>query len=453
MHPCLVNTPPEPILPASSLDETHDPTVQSWVSGTDAVGGDFPIQNLPFGVVRPAGSEAPFRGAVAIGDQVLDLGRCAGLLEGRAAAAAEAASGSTLNALMALPPDYWTALRQGLFALLRQGSPARSRVAPLLVPLTTVQVGMPAKPGAFVDFFASIQHATNAGRLFRPDNPLLPNYRHVPIAYHGRVSTLRASGVPIRRPNGQTRPPGQEAPEFGPCQRLDYEVELGFFLGGATEPGSTVPIGRAARHLFGVCLLNDWSARDIQAWEYQPPGPFLGKSFATSISPWIVTADALRPFRAPAAQRPAEDPRPLPYLLDAEDQAGGALEITVEAGLRTAAMAEPHWLSRASASALYWTPAQMVAHLTSNGCNIEPGDLLGSGTISGPDAGGLGSLLELSHGGARAIALPGGETRRFLEDGDEVVLRASGTRAGFVRIGFGACSGRILPALPPETKA
>ena len=427
-----------------ALDETHDPAARSWVVAASHASCDFPIQNLPLGIFRRAGTAEPFRGGVAIGDQVLDLKACASLLDGRARAAAEAASGPTLAPLMALPPEDWAALRRGVFALLREGGKARDKAEPHLVPIGQVEMSLPAKPGAYVDFFASIQHATNAGRLFRPDNPLLPSYRYVPIAYHGRASTLRPSGAPVRRPSGQTKRPDETAPSFGPSRRLDYEVELGLFLGGTTKVGSPVPVGGAGRHLFGVCLLNDWSARDIQAWEYQPLGPFLGKSFATTISAWIVTADALRPFRTGAARRDAGEPAPLPYLFDTRDQEQGAFEIFVEGWLRTPGAAAPCRLSRASASTLYWTPAQMIAHLTSNGCNLEPGDLLGTGTISGPDREGLGSLLELSHGGADPFLLPGGTQRTFLEDGDEVILRAECLRSGFARIGFGDCAGRIV---------
>ncbi|WP_431285494.1 fumarylacetoacetase [Humitalea sp. 24SJ18S-53] len=429
------------------LDETHDPAARSWVAAANVEGADFPIQNLPFGVFRHTG--AP-RGGVAIGDQVLDVAACAPLLQGLARDAALAAGGATLVPLMACDPAAWTALRRGLFALLLSGSGSRAAVEPLLTPVGDAEMLLPARPGAFTDFFASINHATNAGRMFRPDNPLLPNYKYVPIAYQGRVSTLRVSGTPVHRPNGQVKPAGQDAPVYGACQSLDYELELGLFLGGASVVGTPVPVAEASRHLFGVCLLNDWSARDIQAWEYQPLGPFLGKSFATSLSPWIVTADALRPFRVPAWPRPAGDPAPLPHLDGAGDQALGGLEVTVEAFLTTAAMREagtaPHRLSRAATDALYWTPAQMIAHQTSNGCNLEPGDLYGTGTISGPDRAGLGSLLEITQRGSIPITLPGGETRGFLDDGDEVVFHGHCARDGRVRIGFGACAGQILPA-------
>ncbi len=309
---------------------------------------------------------------------------------------------------------------------------------------------LPAAIGDYTDFFAGIAHATNTGRLFRPDNPLLPNYKYVPVAYHGRASSVRVSGAEIRRPNGQRKPPEQAAPDFGPCRNLDYELELGVWIGPGNALGAPVPIAEAGAQIAGFCLLNDWSARDIQAWEYQPLGPFLAKSFSTSISPWIVTTEALEPFRVAQPPRPPGDPVPLPHLLDADDQARGAFDIGLEAALLTPRMREagtmPHVLSRVNAQALYWTVAQMVAHHTSNGCDLRAGDLFGSGTISDADPASFGSLLEITQSGRVPLDLPNGETRRFLEDGDEVILRARCARAGAATIGFGACRGRLLTA-------
>lgn len=436
----------------SPLDETHDARARSWVDCANRPHTDFPIQNLPLGVFRPKGqAEAPRAGA-AIGDRILDIAACAALLDGVARRAAEATRAPTLNALMALDAEHWTALRRGLFALLLAGSRHRQAVEPLLCPMDEAELFLPARPGGFVDFFASINHATNAGRLFRPTAPLLPNYKFVPIGYNGRVSSLHLSGQPVRRPWGQTKVAEAQVPDFGPCAKLDYEVELGIFLGGASELGTPVAIGDAARHVFGLCLLNDWSARDIQAWEYQPLGPFLAKTFATTLSPWIVTADALRPFRVAAAARAPGDPAPLPHLSDAQDAVCGAFDIDLDACLSTPDMTAkglPAFrLGRVNARSLYWTPAQMIAHQTSNGCNLEPGDLYGTGTISGEDETALGSLLEITRNGTEPLHLPSGETRRFLEDGDEVTFRGHCSRPGFATIGFGTCTARIAPALP-----
>jgi fumarylacetoacetase len=439
-------------LSGAILDRTHDECALSWVETANTADAAFPIQNLPFGIFRRTGSGEAGRVGVAIGDQILNLAGCIGQLGASARTVAEAVTGPTLHALMALDPEGWTALRLGIFDILEASSPARSHGGSFLVPQAAAETLLPVRPGSFIDFFASIDHATNAGRIFRPDNPLLPNYRYVPIGYNGRVSTIGVSGTPITRPNGQVRRPNEDGPAFGPSRNLDFEVELGLLLGGRSEIGSPVAVSEASRHLFGVCLLNDWSARDIQAWEYQPLGPFLGKTFGTTISPWIVTADALRPFQAAARRRGPDEPQPLPYLFCPRDQAGGALDITVEAYLRTRTMAAEkrpaHRLSHASAAGLFWTPAQVIAHQTSNGCNLEPGDLYGSGTISGPGRDNLGSLLEISRNGAEPFQLPNGESRRFLEDGDEITLKASCVRAGFRSIGFGVCAATILEARP-----
>jgi fumarylacetoacetase len=436
----------------SHLDRTHDPRRRSWVASANAPGTDFPIQNLPFGIFRPAGSAGAPRGGIAIGDRILDLPAChaRGLFAGLAATAAAACGGPTLNRLMTLGPDHWAALRGQLSDLLSaEASPGgeRSGMSALLVPMDSAELFLPAEVGDFTDFYASVYHATNVGRMFRPDNPLLPNYKYIPIGYHGRSSSIVASGTAVRRPMGQLKHDDVEAPAFGPSRLLDYELEVGFFVGPGNRLGEPIPIGEAERHIFGYCLVNDWSARDIQKWEYQPLGPFLAKNFATTVSPWIVTTDALAPFRAPAFDRPPGDPAPLPYLDSAEDRARGGVAITLEVYLTSARMRErglpPLRLSRGSFLDMYWTPAQMLAHHASNGCNLRPGDLLASGTVSGDDPGSRGCLLELTSRGAQPIVLPTGEERRFLQDGDEVILRGSCEREGAIRIGFGECRGVV----------
>lgn len=432
------------------IDDTHDPRRTSWVA-TAAGHRDFPIQNLPLGVFSPPG-EAP-RGGIAIGDSILDLKGLAssGLLEGNALGAAEAASGPALNPLLTLGAGPRRALRARVSTLLSDPG-HQTAIAPLLFEAADCTMHLPATIGDYTDFYVGIHHATNIGRLFRPDNPLLPNYKHVPIGYHGRASSVGVSGAPVRRPNGQLKLPDREVPVFGPSARLDYELEMGVWIGPGNAAGEMIPIADAPTHIAGLSLLNDWSARDLQAWEYQPLGPFLAKSFATTISPWIVTEEALAPFRIAQPDRPAEDPRPLPYLDDAIDQAHGAYAITLEAWIETARMRDaglaPHRLSHGPASNMYWTVAQMVTHHTSNGCNLNPGDLLGTGTISAPTEDGYGSLIELSRGGQQAIAMPGGENRRFLEDGDALILTGRMEAEGFVSIGFGPCMGVVGPAAP-----
>ncbi|MDR5651643.1 fumarylacetoacetase [Ruixingdingia sedimenti] len=429
------------------IDRSHDPARRSLVASADGH-PDFPVQNLPFGVFSTAAAPVP-RGGVAIGDMVLDLAalRDAGLAPPEVGAALAAAADAPLNAFFALGAPARRALRLFLSDLLSGGDPAR--VLPLLVPMDQARMGLPFDIRGYTDFYAGIQHAMNVGRLFRPDNPLLPNYKYVPIGYHGRVSSIRPSGTPVVRPLGQTRPPGAEAPVFGPCARLDYELELGAFVADPNPLGLPVPVGEGFGRIGGFCLLNDWSARDVQVWEYQPLGPFLAKNFATTISPWVVTAEALAPFRVAQDPRPGGDPAPLPHLWDAGDQAHGALDIEVEALILTQAMraagAEPALLSRGSLRGMYWTFGQLLAHHASNGCNLETGDLLGSGTISDPDS--PGSLLELSRGGQAPVALPGGETRSFVQDGDEIILRArTRPRAGAAGIGFGDCRAVVGPA-------
>jgi len=438
----------------TGLDATHDPAQASWVGSANAPGGDFPLQNLPFAVFRRAASRESFRGGVAIGDAVLDLGalHALGLLNGRAADALGACTAPTLNAFMAMGREASGALRAALWELLRARAPAAAQLQELLVPQAAAEYRVAARVGDFTDFYASIHHATAVGRLFRPDNPLLPNYKWVPIAYHGRASSLQVSGASFHRPRGQVLPPGATRPQLEPTQRLDYELEVGVFVGRGNPLGRPVPLAEAESHVFGLCLLNDWSARDIQAWEYQPLGPFLAKNFATTVSPWVVTLEALAPFRVPWV-RPAAEPAPLAYLDDATVREAGALDIQLEAWLDSAAMRArglpPERLSHAGFRDSWWTVAQMLAHHTVNGCNLEPGDLIGSGTQSGPLPGTAGSLLELTRGGREPLTLAGGETRTFLEDGDRVILRGWCERAGCARIGFGAATGTVAAALPP----
>src|SRR5258706_1873575 len=418
------------------VDQTHDPDLRSWVESANIPASDFPLQNLPFGRFR-AGAAADWRIGVAIGEQVLDLQR-AGL-----------ADSNDMATLMQQAPAAWRALRQGLSEGLRADSSRQAQWQAALLPQSSVQMGLRGEIRGYTDFSTSIYHATTVGRQFRPDNPLLPNYKWVPIGYHGRVSSLAASGNSFHRPMGQIKAAIDEIPALGPSRRLDFELELGALIGPGNPLGQAVPIAAAETHVVGFVLLNDWSARDIQGWEYQPLGPFLSKNFATTLSPWIVTLDALRPFRQSFA-RPAGDPEPLSYLDSAENRASGAFEIGLEVWLLTAAMhAAGHpgeRLMRSNYRDAYWTIAQLVAHHTVNGCNLQSGDLLGTGTLSGPAPDQGGSLLELTSGGQRPLRLSNGETRTFLEDGDTVILRAYCEREGFRRIGFRACRGTVLPA-------
>ncbi|WP_231462824.1 fumarylacetoacetase [Sphingomonas sp. URHD0057] len=415
----------------------------SWVHS--AQGSDFSLQNLPLGIFSEAKGRR--RPGVAIGDYVLDLAAIADLLD-------EDWRGDlsqpVLNAWLARGPSAQSELRTRVAELLSDGR-YRDDVEPQLIGQSEVRLHVPCLIGDYSDFYVGIHHATNVGRQFRPDNPLLPNYKYVPIGYHGRASSVRASGEPVIRPFGQRRAPTADGPEYGPSGRLDYELELGIWVGRGNDLGSPIPIGEAGDHIAGYCLLNDWSARDLQAWEYQPLGPFLAKNFLTSVSPWIVSPDALAPFRKPMPARPSGDPQPLAYLDDPDDRAAGALGIELEASLSTAQMREaklpPHLLSRGSAdAAMYWSAAQIIAHHSSNGCNLQPGDLIGTGTLSTDDSHGLGSLLEISRGGSQPIELASGETRSFLEDGDEVTLRAWCEGEGAVRIGLGECVGRVVSA-------
>lgn len=438
-----------------AIEDTHDPALTSWV--TSAQGhADFPIQNLPFGVFSRDGGDR--RCATAIGDYILDISSLAsaGLLashstdeNGVTTGLVQALSRDTLNSLLALPAADRLALRRQLSRLLSGGA-FKMAVEPFLYPISDCIMHLPARIGAYTDFYVGIHHAMNVGKLFRPDNPLLPNYKYVPIGYHGRASSIRPSGTPVRRPSGQTKMADAAEPRFGLSARLDYELELGIWIGEGNGLGEPVPIGQADRHIAGLCLLNDWSARDIQAWEYQPLGPFLSKNFMTTISPWIVTAEALAPFRVAQSPRPAGDPPPLGYLRDEGDQAHGAYAIDLEVTLITQRMRQaalpPHRLSLGRATDMYWTAAQIVTHHTSGGCNLQTGDLLGTGTLSGPTPNSYGSLLEISDGGTAVVALPSGESRTFLEDGDEVCLMAVARKAGYVSIGFGECRGVVVPS-------
>ena len=421
----------------AALDETHDASLASWVESASDPATDFPIQNLPFGRLRGAAGE-PWRIGVAIGDQVLDL-ESVGLIDTQ-----------DMNRLMAAGATWRRALRLAMSQGLRRGSEQRARFAAALRAQADVEMGLPCRIGDYTDFYTGIHHATTVGKLFRPDNPLMPNYKWVPIGYHGRASSIDVSGQSFHRPLGQTKGADETTPVLGPCRKLDYELELGAIVAMPNPMGEAVSIADAEEHLFGLTLFNDWSARDIQAWEYQPLGPFLSKNFASTLSPWIVTLEALQPFRS-AFTRPEGDPDPMPYLDSRANRACGAIDIELEVWLQTPAMRAAgnpgERLSRSNFRDAYWTLAQLVAHHTVNGCNLQSGDLLGSGTLSGPSADQGGSLLELSQDGRRPLQLPNGETRTFLEDGDSVILRGHCERPGFRRIGFGECAGTVLPAL------
>lgn len=428
----------------SALDQSHDPSLVSWIDGAGP-GSDFPVQNLPLGIFSEA--KGLRRPGVAIGEYILDLAAVSDLLDEEWR---DDLSRPVLNAWLARGRDDHSALRHRLSEILTD-TRYRDDVEVHLIGQSEVRMHLPCLIGDYTDFYVGIHHATNVGRQFRPDNPLLPNYKYVPIGYHGRASSVRASGEPVVRPSGQRKPPEADSPTYGPSRRLDYELELGLWIGRGNALGETIPIGEAAQHIAGFCLLNDWSARDLQAWEYQPLGPFLAKSFLSSVSPWVVSADALAPFRGPMPPRPKGDPKPLPYLDDRSDREQGALEIHLEVTLTSEKMRKaglaPHLLSRGTAGqAMYWSPAQIVTHHASNGCNLQPGDLIGTGTLSTDSDQGLGSLLEISRGAKQPVELPGGETRAFLEDGDEVTLRAWCQRDGAVRIGLGECVGRVVPA-------
>jgi fumarylacetoacetase len=433
-----------------ATNETHDPARRSFVESANR-DSEFPIQNLPFGVFRRRGSSETGRVGIAIGDQILDVAAITPLCSGAAVPAAAACARPRLNDLMAQGPKAWSALRAQVARLLSIDDAAhRETVAQSLMPAAMAELLLPVEIGNFSDFFASIFHATNAGRMFRPENPLMPNYKYVPVAYHSRPSSVRASGTPVQRPYGQSKSADENAPVYRPSRNLDYELELGFYVGVPSQLGVPVPVARAGDHVFGFCLLNDWSARDIQAWEAQPLGPFLAKNFATTVSPWVVTAEALAPFRTAAFARPQGDPAPLPHLDDPTDRREGGFAITLEAYLLTSAMREQkltaYRLSSSTFADMYWTVAQMLAHHTSSGCNLVVGDLMGSGTASGPTRDSLGCLLELTSRGREPLDLPSGEKRGFLEDGDEIIFRGHCARDGFARIGFGECRAVVQPA-------
>ena len=431
-------------------DETHDPALESWVESANDPATDFPIQNLPFGVFSHPGDEYP-RPGIAIGDEIVDLAACmeAGVFHEHQAVLD--VMGQWLNGLAMIEKSELESFRWAVSGFLDASSDPRPE---LLVPMDEATLLMPFDIGDYTDFYASIHHAANVGSMFRPDNPLLPNYKHVPIGYHGRASSIVVSGTEIHRPNGQTKAADAETPVYGPSTMLDYEAELGFFVGRANRLAQPIPIERADECILGFCIVNDWSARDIQSWEYQPLGPFLAKNFATTVSPWIVTTSALEPYRVPAARRASGDPQPLPYLRSEHDAERGGIAITMEVYLQSQAMRDqnhaPVLLSSAPFSEMYWTVAQMLTHHASNGCNLRPGDLIASGTVSGPDESSRGCLLELTWRGTKPLTLPTGEQRRFLEDGDEVIMRAFCEAEGFRRIGFGECRGTILPAAGSE---
>lgn len=433
------------------LNETHDPSLASWVSSANVTGSDFPLQNLPFAVFRRAGSAEAYRGGVAIGDQVIDLGALAdlNLYQGDELVAVAAAAEHTLNTFMGLGARYWHALRAALSRDLRRGAAAETALRVALVPQAEVEYALPARIGDYTDFYTSIHHATAVGRQFRPDNPLLPNYRWVPIGYHGRSSSIGVSGQSFPRPQGQLKTPNAVSPQLGAAQRMDYELEVGIFLGPGNRLGTPISIDQAESHVFGLCLFNDWSARDIQGWEYQPLGPFLAKNFASTISPWIVTLEALAPYRVPW-DRDAGEPQPLPYLDSTANRAAGGFDLQLEVALATqtmqAAGTPPVTLARSNFAWSYWTVAQLVAHHSVNGCNLTPGDLFGSGTQSGPEPEQAGSLLELSNGGKNPIDLGNGESRTFLEDGDTVIMRGHCETPGRARVGFGEVKATLLPA-------
>jgi fumarylacetoacetase len=435
---------------STEIDETHDIGLRSWVESANDAATDFPIQNLPLGVFRRGGAPSPGVG-VAIGDRVLDLAACArdGLLGETGRELRARTASASLNEIFAYGRDYAAKMRRALVELLAErNSAAAKRGAEITLLARDVEMQLPAHIGNYTDFYASIQHATNVGSMFRPDNPLLPNYKYVPIGYHGRASSIVVSGTPITRPQGQTREDADAPPVFGPTKRLDYEMELGVFVGRGNALGQPVPIERAEDHLWGVCLVNDWSARDIQSWEYQPLGPFLAKNFATTVSPWVVSMDAVAPFRAPASPRPPGDPAPLQYLSHERDKSRGGIDITLEVWLRSARMRESGVpamrVSRGSFREMYWTLAQLATHHASNGCNLQPGDLLASGTVSGADKESRGCLLERTWRGTEPLELPTGERRAFLEDGDEVTMRGYAERSGFRRVGLGECTGSIV---------
>lgn len=438
-----------------NVNETHDPNLKSWIESANAPETDFPIQNLPFCIFHRAETYENMRVGVGVGDFVLDVYPCyeAALFDDESFSLAVCADNYCLDqSLMRKNQSLQAAFRRRLIEILSENADDATRkiVQRNLIPMAEAEFWLPAHIGDYTDFYCSIFHATNVGAMFRPDNPLLPNYKYVPIGYHGRASSIVVSGTEIVRPKGQNRSDADNPPVFGACKNLDYEMEVGFFVGKGNDLGETIPIGEAEDHIFGLCLVNDWSARDIQAWEYQPLGPFLAKNFATSVSPFVVTMDALAPFRTAAFARPEGDPKPLDYLFSEENEKAGGFDINLEVYIQTEKMrgenVEPFLLSRSNTKDLYWTIGQMLAHHASNGCNLQTGDLMATGTVSGREKDARGCLLELTWRGTEPIQLPSGETRRFLEDGDEVIMKGYCEREGFRKIGFGECRGRILPA-------
>lgn len=435
------------------INRTHDPELRSWIESANAPGCDFPIQNLPFGVFTRSAEGSPPKVGVAIGDFILDVSACVqeGLLD--PSPAADACDESAINRLMARKPSALSAFRSELSDALSAagsvGERARAAASRILVKRSDAVMSLPAEIGDYTDFYASVHHATNVGSMFRPDNPLLPNYKWLPIGYHGRASSIVPSGTPVHRPSGQTKAADAERPTFGPSKMLDYESELGFFVGRGNALGESIPIDSAWDHIFGFCLVNDWSARDVQTWEYQPLGPFLAKNFATTISPWVVTSEAAEPYRVAALARDANDPKPLPHLSSDEDARYGGLNAFLEVYLSSSSMRDkrmdPVRLSRAPFNQMYWTVGQMLAHHASNGCNMRTGDLLASGTVSGPENDSRGCLLELTWRGTQPVTLPTGEERRFLQDGDEVIMKGYLEADNRPRLGFGECRGIILP--------
>ncbi len=440
-----------------TINETHNPKLRSWVESANDPKADFPIQNLPFGVVRRAKTNETPRVGVAIGNQILDLTTCVkqNVFAGKAKAALEACCAPSLNLFMSLGKTHWSELRHTLSEMLQADSSEYStnkdELHRLLVPMSEAELFVPAHIGDYTDFYASIYHATNVGSMFRPDNPLLPNYKHIPIGYHGRASSIVVSGTPVTRPMGQTSKDNQPSPKFGATKFLDYEIEVGTYIGPGNQMGKPISIDRAEEHLFGICIVNDWSARDIQKWEYQPLGPFLAKNFATTVSPWVVTMEALAPFRTPSFVRPHGDPKPMPYLSSDDDRSHGGIGLSLEVFLSSQKMREqeidPIRLSKGNFNDMYWTLAQMLTHHASNGCNLRPGDLIASGTVSGTTKDSRGCLLELTWSGKEPIQLPTGETRTFLENGDEVIMRGYCERESCTRISLGECRGIILPSI------
>lgn len=439
----------------NEINETHDPNLKSWVESANVPDTDFPIQNLPFCIFTRSCTYENVRIGVAIGDFVLDIYACyeCCLFDDDSFDIAVSADDYCLdNAVMKKNKDLQKSFRRRLTEILSEKADEKTRknVERNLIPMDEVEFHLPAHIGDYTDFYCSIFHATNVGAMFRPDNPLLPNYKYVPIGYHGRASSIVVSGTEIKRPKGQNRSDAEKPPVFAPCKNLDYEMEVGFFVGRGNEMGESIPIENAEEHIFGLCLVNDWSARDIQAWEYQPLGPFLAKNFATSLSPFVVTMEALAPFRVPVFERDANDPQPLDYLSSEQNQKFGGFDINLEVYLQTQKMrdenSEPFLLSRSNMKDLYWTIGQMLTHHASNGCNLQTGDLMATGTVSGRGKDERGCLLELTWRGKEPIDLPNGEQRRFLEDGDEIIMKGFCEKEGFRRIGFGECRGKIISA-------